>query len=199
MNCLFSKSHFFFYFWSNPEKTEISSGSLLSYSIWQVFCSFFLSSMDWPWTLTGCGFRHLGQLWQVRLHGLRKIKDTVTCQCLMAKRSSLLLAGGVNFYTCIFHLRRMLKGKKFKYKTACCQRGITFSLYSEEDIASDTKFRERNDDWEIILSSCQKLLHFIAILGHPGVLHVPIPAPDNLLFGCWRQSFRQVEQVVTRG
>lgn len=147
--------------------------------------------MDWLWTLTSCGFRHLGQLWRVRPHGLRKIKSAVSCQCLIAKRSLLLLSGALNFYTCIFHLRRMLKGEKLKYKTACHWRGRTFSLYSEynyiQDIASDIKFRETNDDWEITLSSCQKPLHFIAILGHSRVLHVPIPAPDNLLFGCWRQ------------
>lgn len=155
--------------------------------------------MDWLWTLTSCGFRHLGQLWQVRPHGLRETKSTVSCQCLIAKRSSLLLSGAVNFYTCTFHLRRLLKGKKMKCKTACRRRRITFSLYSEQDRASDIKFRESKDDWEIILSSCQKPLHFIAILGHPHVLHVPIPAPDNLLFVCWRQLLRQVEQVVTQG
>lgn len=35
--------------------------------------------------------------------------------------------------------------------------------------------REKNDNWKIILSSCQQLLHFIVILGHPGVYHVPSP------------------------
>lgn len=70
-------------------------------------------NFDWLW------FQAFGPAVTSETDGLRKIKNTVTCQCLMAKRSSLLLAGAVNFYTCIFHLRRMLKGKKFKYKTAC--------------------------------------------------------------------------------
>lgn len=90
----------------------------------------------------------------------------------------------------------MLKGESFKYRTACW-RGITFSLYSEQDIASDIEVRERND-WKMILSSYQQPLHFIAILGHPGVFHVPIPAPANLFFGCRRRFWKQAEQVVTQ-
>lgn len=46
MNYLSCKSSFFFNLWTVPEKIAISLGSLLPYATWQVFCSFFLSSVD---------------------------------------------------------------------------------------------------------------------------------------------------------
>lgn len=151
--------------------------------------------MDWLWTLTSCGFQAFGPAVMSETTWPEKNQEHSLILMFDCKKIIIINSDAVNFYVCILHLRRMLKGERFKCKTACHWRGITFLLYSEQGTASDLNFRESNDDREITLSSCQKAASFHCYPGAPSCSPCPRPCPNNLLCSCWRQ----VEQVVTQG
>lgn len=176
--------------------------------------------MDSLWTLKGLhGWLWFQAYWLVVIsytawleknlvHSHMSVFDHKTTIIIITLSYNWLLGPTLRSFTTEW-ARWNLKGKSFTYRGVYHWRGITFPLYSEQDKAQQNSEEETMTEKLYCQAANRRFATYcymlyigsslyMAILRCPGVFYIPIPVPVNLLFGCRRWLWRQIEQVLAQ-